>query len=93
MRTLHPYPIPEEGDGGSVGTSSRIGDLNRYFCGSSGGILLFEWKSKNDFLLAEVPGRFVGSQNERNHKRNRPSGSSRICLISFICFDLSIEAG
>ena len=62
MRTLRPFPIPsEEGDRGSLITSSSMGDLNRYFCGSSGGILLSERKLKNDFLLAEAPGRFVGS--------------------------------
>ena len=86
VRTLHPYPIPEEeGDGGSVGTDSSMGDLNLYFCGSSGGILLSEWKSKNDFLLAEVPGIFVGSRNEWNCKRTRPLGSLTICSRSFIC--------
>jgi len=94
VRTSHPYPIcEEEGDGGSVGTGSGMGDLNLYFCGSSGGILRSEWKSKNDFLLAEVQGRFVGSQNEQSLKRTRPSGSSMICSRSFICLDLSMEEG
>ena len=93
VRTLRPCPIPEEeGDGGSLITGSEMGDLNRYFCGSSRGILLAEWKSENDFLLVEVPGRFVDSRNGWNLKRTRPSGSSRICSISFICIDLSIEA-
>ena len=94
VRTSHPYPIPEEeGDRGSIKTSSGIGDLNLYFCGSSGGILLSEWKSKNDFPLAEVPGMFVGSRNERNRKRTRPTGSLTISSRLFICLDLSIKVG
>ena len=47
-----------------------------------GGILLSEWKLKDDFLLAEVPGRFVESRNERNRKRTRQLGSSMGCSIS-----------
>jgi len=78
--TLNGYHIPEEeGDGGFVGTGYVMGDLNRYFCGPSRGILLSMWKSRNDFLVAEVLGRFVGSRNERNLKRTRPSGSSTMC--------------
>ena len=47
MRTLDLYLIPEEeGDGGSVGTSSGIGDLNWCFCSSSGGILLLSVNRK-----------------------------------------------
>jgi len=45
-------------------TGSGVGDLNRYFYGSSVGILLSEWKLKKGFLLAEVPWRFVGSRKE-----------------------------
>jgi len=49
MRTLHPYPIPEEeGDEGLLIASSAMGDLNRYFWGSSGGIHISGWKLKND---------------------------------------------
>jgi len=70
-----------------------MGDLNRHFCGSSGGILVPEWKSENDFLLAEVPERFMGSRNEWNLKRTRLSSSSTIYSRSFVCLDLSIEAG
>jgi len=93
MRTLHPYPIPdEEGDGGSLISNWYGRPENRYFCGPSERILLSEWKSKNDFLLAEVLGRFVGSRKEQNHKRTRLSGSSMICSISFFCLALSWEA-
>ena len=90
MGTLHLYLIPDqEGDGRSLITGSGMDDLNIYFSSSSKGILHSEWKSKNDFLLVQVPGRFVGSRKERNRKRNRPSGSFMICLISFICLALS----
>ena len=63
VRTLHPYPIPdEEGDEGSLITGSGIGDLSWYSYGSFKWILLSEWKSKNNFQLAEEPSKVVSSR-------------------------------